>query len=141
MLNNIVKCKNSETSTVHIVRRHYKRYGSRMYCGVQDRISKFGSPRDFKFSITDCQPTCKTCIKTLVSIMRKNMDLFAEKFNDVHTRYVLATIGGGDQEYRPIAFDNDLEFNNLQDAIDERNEMADSEGIIIVKEIREILNI
>ena len=160
MLNNIMKRKNPRTGTVHIVREQYRYrlvggyYGYRniMYCDIQDNLHKDG--KDGWFPMVNGKPTCKTCIKSFVSTMRKDMGALnksalskeAEKFNDVRTRYVLATYGGGDQRYHPIVdetdvFNNALEFENLQDAIDERDEMDNPEGIVIVKEIREVLNI
>lgn len=60
------KRKNPKTGTVHIVWRR-----DIMYCGVQDKLSKFGSPRGFDFPTTNCTPTCKTCIKAFAAAITK----------------------------------------------------------------------
>jgi len=77
---NVITCKNPKTGTIHIVWRHYgkRSHGDIMYCGVQDKLSKFGSRRNFDFLVTNDWPTCKTCIKAFVAAVRNDIDINAQ---------------------------------------------------------------
>lgn len=158
MTKNITRSRNPRTGTVHIVRHHHKRYGDTLYCG---REGKYDS-----LSAFDSQPMCKSCIKVFIATVKKSAYIVRKQLielieantpskqlsepkntesDNTHTRYVLATNGGYDQRYRAIVdeadmFGNILEFGYLEDAVKHRDEMPDSEDIMIVKEIREMLD-